>query len=132
MDGDTQKLPSLLYYFHVTPVENATSILLHGLDPRVKYPARKDTKTWFVRESWVAWAIAHVSARHKVSADKLAVFRHEITAYTQPTFNRQGNPSGLYYTWMTGLCMDQLPVSAEYALMVIAREESLGLDEVWS
>lgn len=60
--------------FHVTPQENYASILVHGIDPRVKYPQRLDPTSFWVTAGALDWAIAHMSARHQVFADDLFIF----------------------------------------------------------
>jgi len=63
-----------LILFHVTPVENVQSITKYGLDPKVKYPTRKDRTSYLVSPGALMWAIAHVQNRHSQRAQYLTVF----------------------------------------------------------
>jgi hypothetical protein len=63
--------PEIRKVYHVTLEGNTPSILAHGVSPM--YSAGKAPLCWFVDGLRLSWAIAHISARHKVSADALVV-----------------------------------------------------------
>lgn len=58
--------------FHVSPKENLTSILNKGVLPQLSRGREK--VSWWVTREKMAWALAHVSARHSVAVDSLDVF----------------------------------------------------------
>lgn len=62
--------------FHVTPEENLYSIGRYGIDP--SFAIGKLKSVWMCAEPSIAWAMAHVSFRKKISVDKLAVLRVSV------------------------------------------------------
>lgn len=63
-------------FWHVTPACNIDSILDRGIDPQCARSERK--LMWVVEWRGLPFALAHVSARHSVSVDKLYAVRCEI------------------------------------------------------
>lgn len=58
--------------YHVSPESNTNSIKKHGVNP---YKSRgKQFVSWWVEWDALLWAIAHVSARHKVSVAQITVW----------------------------------------------------------
>jgi len=58
--------------FHISPAENHASIEKMGIEPYYSKGARK--VSWYVDVDRLLWAMAHCSARHGVSVDKLNVY----------------------------------------------------------
>lgn len=58
--------------YHVSPSKNRDSIARFGIDPI--FSKGKQNVSWFVDQSKLVWAVAHCSARHSVSVDKLDVW----------------------------------------------------------
>lgn len=58
--------------YHVSPASNRASILRSGIDPIYSTGARQ--LVWLVDGSKLMWAVAHCSARHGVSTDKLDIW----------------------------------------------------------
>jgi len=91
------------FLFHVTPAGNLRSILDYGIDPRRKYPERVGTRSFYVEENQLMWALAHMSARHVLPVTKLAVLR--MNAYPEARIQRYkkiGFLPGVYYTDIAG------------------------------
>jgi len=101
------------HLFHITPAGNLRSIERYGIDPRKRYPERIGTRSYFVEESQLMWAIAHTSARHIVPVTKLGVLR--FAAYPQARvqiFKKIGFLAGVYFTDKAGLMSDYEPLLA--------------------
>lgn len=58
--------------YHISPASNRDSISRLGIDP--VFSKGKLDVCWFVDQSKLVWAVAHCSARHSVSVDKLDVW----------------------------------------------------------
>lgn len=117
------------FLFHVTHERNAASIVTNGLDPRIKFPARKDKRSWFVTEGRLSWALAHVSVRLETPVSRLSVFPVEtrlfaVTYNDGVRFRKMGGLQGVYWTDSVGIIgrFDQF-FSAEYCLMKLALGE---------
>jgi hypothetical protein len=67
-----QKASKLVTLYHVTPTANYASIAAYGIHPR--YSRGKQKASWYVRADMLLWAIAHTSARHHISVERLTVY----------------------------------------------------------
>ena len=62
--------------WHCTPKWNLDSILVYGVDPTKALGNIQ--RSWFVQWHGLPYALAHISARHGVSVNQLAVIRLKI------------------------------------------------------
>jgi len=60
------------YIYHVSPKKNRESILKSGIEPL--HSRGRLRACWYVSRDRIEWALAHCSARHGVSVDKLDVY----------------------------------------------------------
>jgi hypothetical protein len=67
--------------YHVSPERNTANIQAHGVDPTLSEGARQ--VSWWVAREKLTWAIAHVSARHDLSARHIDVHTANIKAFGQ-------------------------------------------------
>jgi len=73
MGSVKQSLSQPLVFYHISPSANVRSILKHGVDPA--FSQSHPERVYFVCKRDLHWAIEHVSVRHGVSREQLAVFR---------------------------------------------------------
>lgn len=59
--------------FHVTPETNLLSIAQRGVDP--EFSEGKLKRSWFVSETQLVWAFAHVAARRDKKLSELVCIR---------------------------------------------------------
>jgi len=59
--------------FHVTPDKNLLSIAQRGVDP--EFSEGKMKRSWYVDETELVWAFAHVAARRDLQLSQLAAIR---------------------------------------------------------
>jgi len=81
-----------MYLYHVSPSRNTPSIINEGIDPT--YAQGKMKSSWYVSETKILWAIAHVSAKYNISVNDIDVFK--ITPV--PSDFKKRDRQGLFYT----------------------------------
>lgn len=79
--------------YHVTPNTTHDSITRQGVEPI--YSRGKMRVSWWVDRSRLMWAIAHVSAKHQVSVDKLDIW---VTTEGNIKNKRCAPWKGVFYT----------------------------------
>ncbi len=84
--------------YHVSPEATLGSIALRGVLPSCSQGKRK--VSWWVSQERVAWAIAHVSARHHVPADEITAWMYDV-GKTYYDFKRTGLPC----TWACNIAV---------------------------
>lgn len=76
--------------YHVSPIENLESIQELGIEPC--HSTGKKRVSWWVEESNLAWALAHVSKVHGVSTGDMVLFYIDTTDYQHLRFVRHPTP----------------------------------------
>lgn len=85
--------------FHVTNDNNVQNIALQGVLPELAVSGKK--RSWWVDRESVLWALAHISARDRISVSRLIVIEAHI-------------PSNFYTRWATpGLYYVRIKIQAE-------------------
>jgi len=79
--------------YHVTPNTTRDSITRQGVEPI--YSRGKMRVSWWVDRSRLMWALAHVSAKHQVSVDKLDIW---VTTDKQIKNRHRSAWQGVFYT----------------------------------
>lgn len=77
--------------YHITPQTNGEAIYEKGVLPELSQGKRK--VSWWCTDENVLWALAHTSARHSVTVDKLIVCQAHIPS----DFYHGVKVPGLYY-----------------------------------
>lgn len=83
--------------YHVTMMDRVEGINANGVDP--KFAQGKTGASWWVEADWLLWAIVHISARHHVPTDALAIYQYEFPG------TRADLPLGGFRRWRTGRWM---------------------------
>lgn len=79
--------------YHVSPEFNRQSIKDRGLLP--ERAANPEVHRLYLVEEWaICWAIGHVSARHKISADQIDIYQCRVNIDTLRRFR-----GSIWYTW---------------------------------
>jgi hypothetical protein len=98
-----------MYFYHVSPSKNRSSIMLTGIDPLLA--TGNAAKVWVVDKSRIEWAIIHCSARHAVSVLEL-----DVWAVKEPLKKPRRTSTSGVYTYSQVLHPETWRKAREYGL----------------
>jgi hypothetical protein len=102
--------------YHITLNSNLNSIIDHGIDPEKSRGKLK--VSWWVDETRIDWALAHVSARHNVPTCDLIIFKRWFDNNFEFKEFKRTRWYGVYQTDKKRICRDWQTANAYFTLIM--------------